>query len=149
MELLKDDNSEVKLNVVTGLKKIAHVVGDELFSSPMLLTVLGNMTKDGQWRVRMSVFELLADFAIIFGMETYTTHLQTIFMGYLTNTAASVRQMGITKSGILAAAFKNEWVMNEYIPVVINHFSLDKKGYNYRMCCLNSLAAVLPYVMKD
>ena len=72
MELLKDDNSEVKLNVVTGLKKIAHVVGDELFSSPMLLTVLGNMTKDGQWRVRMSVFELIGDLGIIFGKEVYT-----------------------------------------------------------------------------
>jgi len=33
MELLKDDNSEVKLNVVSGLVKIAGVVGNELLSS--------------------------------------------------------------------------------------------------------------------
>jgi hypothetical protein len=39
--------------------------------------------------------------------------------------------------------------MTEFIPVVINHYTIDKKGYNYRMCCLNSLAAVMPYVMKD
>tara|TARA_B110000285_G_C14839971_1_gene474893 strand:+ start:328 stop:657 length:330 start_codon:yes stop_codon:yes gene_type:complete len=39
--------------------------------------------------------------------------------------------------------------MNEYIPVVINHYTVDKKGYNYRMCCLYSLCAVMPYVMKD
>jgi hypothetical protein len=39
--------------------------------------------------------------------------------------------------------------MNEYIPVVINHYTVDKKGYNYRMCCLYSLSEVMPYVMKD
>jgi serine/threonine-protein phosphatase 2A regulatory subunit A len=32
MELLKDDNSEVKLNVVKGLVKIAKVIGVELLS---------------------------------------------------------------------------------------------------------------------
>jgi hypothetical protein len=53
------------------------------------------MTKDGQWRVRMSVFELIADLAVLFGKDAYCKHLQSIFMGYLTNTAASVRQMGI------------------------------------------------------
>ena len=25
----------------------------------------------------------------------------------------------------------------------------DKKGYNYRMCCISSLAAVMPFMMKD
>lgn len=33
MELLKDDNSEVKLNVVRGLVKIAKVIGVDLLSS--------------------------------------------------------------------------------------------------------------------
>lgn len=70
MELLKDDNSEVKLNVVTGLIKIANVVGNDLLSSG-LLTILGNMTKDGQWRVRMAVFELISDLALLYGKEIY------------------------------------------------------------------------------
>ena len=45
-ELLKDDNSEVKLNVVSGLVKIANVIGTELLA-PNLLTTFANMTKDG------------------------------------------------------------------------------------------------------
>ena len=57
--------------------------------------------------------------------------------------------MGIAKSAILAQNFKQDWIMAEYIPVVNNHYTVDKKGYNYRMCCLNSLAAVMPYIMKD
>lgn len=54
----------------------------------------------------MAVFELISDLAIIFGKDAYQKHLSNIFMGYLTNTAASVRQMGIVKSAILAKEFK-------------------------------------------
>ena len=57
--------------------------------------------------------------------------------------------MGINKSAKLAEQFKQDWVMNEFIPVVNNHYNIDKKGYNYRMCCLNSLAAVMPFIQKD
>jgi hypothetical protein len=39
----------------------------------------------------MSVFELIADLSIIYGKEIYMKQLSAIFMGYLTNTAASVR----------------------------------------------------------
>ena len=70
-------------------------------------------------------------------------------MGYLTNTAASVRMMGVKKSGILANNFKQDWIMNEYIPVVINHYTVDKKGYNYRISCLKALSCVMPYVRRD
>jgi len=74
MELLKDDNSEVKNNVVNGLVKIAHVVREDLLNQ-QLLTTLENMTKDGQWRVRMGVFELIADLGVIFGKDSYCKHL--------------------------------------------------------------------------
>ena len=57
--------------------------------------------------------------------------------------------MGVQKSGILASSFSQDWILQEYIPVVNNHYTVDKKGYNYRMCCLNSLAAVMPYTPKD
>ena len=43
-------------------------------------------------------------------------------MTYLWNTAALVRQMGIDKSAILAAHFKNEWIMQEYIPKVLSEY---------------------------
>ena len=39
--------------------------------------------------------------------------------------------------------------MNDFVPVVTQHYTVDKKGYNYRMTCLYSLAAVMPYVGKD
>lgn len=57
--------------------------------------------------------------------------------------------MGIQKSAVLAESFKQDWIMNDFIPVVNNHYNVDKKGYNYRMCCLNSMATIMPFITKD
>lgn len=77
-----------------------------------MMTILAGMTKDGQWRVRMAVFELIGDLGLLYGKEIFVKNLQTIFMGYLTNTAASVRQMGIEKSAMLGQSFKQDWIMD-------------------------------------
>lgn len=44
-ELLKDDSSEVRLNVAGNMGKLASVVDDGLLT-PALLKILENMTKD-------------------------------------------------------------------------------------------------------
>ena len=101
IELIKDESSEVKLNVVKGFMKIARVSSPDMLTASLIKT-LTEMAKEGQWRVRMAVLELVAEMGFIFGKEVFCKHLQTIFMGYLTNTAASVREMGVEKSAILA-----------------------------------------------
>lgn len=86
---------------------------------------------------------------MIFGKDLFQNYLAETFMCYLTNTAAAVRYMGIEMSGKLAKAFSSDWIVEQYIPRVENHYGQDKKGYNYRMACLYSLSAVLPYTPKD
>jgi len=51
MDLLKDDNSEVKMNVCNGLQKVAQVIGPDIISVNFL-TIITTMTKEAQWRVR-------------------------------------------------------------------------------------------------
>lgn len=74
----------------------------------------------------MAVFELIGDLSKIFGKDVFVKHLESIFLSYLTNTAASVREMGIKKSRELADKFKGEWVMSNYIPKVIENYNVDK-----------------------
>lgn len=59
----------------------------------------------------MACFELLGDLALEFGESTYTKSLEPIFISYLTNTAASVREMGIKKIEEIAAKFGGEWAV--------------------------------------
>lgn len=70
-------------------------------------------------------------------------------MTYLTNTAASVREMGILKAKDLAATFKSDWILSNFVPKVVDNYNQDKQGYNYRMASLQSLAAVMPHLQKD
>jgi len=44
-DLVKDENPEVRLNVVSGLFKLAEVLGSEILNQAFL-TTLNNMTKD-------------------------------------------------------------------------------------------------------
>lgn len=138
VDLIKDENSEVKLNVCNGLIKVAQVIGPEILSATFI-TTLTNMTKEGQWRVRMAVFELIGEMSKFFGKEVFQKHLEGVFLSYLSNTAASVRETGVKKARELADKYKGEWVMGTYIPKVIETYNVDKQGYNYRMTCLMSL----------
>ena len=91
----------------------------------------------------MAVLELLGNFGIQFGMQPFIKNIEPIFMTYLTNTAAAVRMMGIKKSEELAKLFKRDWVVENYIPEVRKAYKADKKGYNFRICCLYSLEAII------
>ena len=119
MDLLKDDNAEVKLNVIGGLEQIAKIVGQEVMLKNTFTDQLSLMTKENNWRVRMAVFDLIGTLGVLFGKEIYQAKLSGIFMGYLHNTAASVRKMGIQKVEELAKTFKEDWIVQEFIPVVI------------------------------
>jgi hypothetical protein len=46
----------------------------------------------------MAVYETVGDLAVKFGREAYAKHLEGLFISYLTNTAAAVREMGIQKA---------------------------------------------------
>lgn len=147
-ELLKDDNSEVRLNVAQNLGKLAAVVGEEVLS-PALIVLLQNATKDQHWRVRMAVFETVGDLAVKFGKDAYTKHLEALFMSYLTNTAAAVREMGIQKAESVGKAFGSNWIAENFVPKVIKTYEEDQMGYNFRLTAIKSLAIVMKYMSKD
>jgi len=99
--------------------------------------------------VREAVFDFIGELSKLFGKEIFCKHLESIFLSYLSNTAAAVRDMGIKKVKELAEKFKADWIAQNFIPRVIEMFNVDKQGYNYRICCLHSLEAVMPYLSKD
>lgn len=55
------------------------------------MTQIGQLLKDAQWRVRMAAVEFIGQLSVKFGKEMYTKSFESIFMGYITNSAAAVR----------------------------------------------------------
>lgn len=97
----------------------------------------------------MAVFELIGEMSKLFGKEVFQKQLEGLFLSYLSNTAASVRDMGVRKSRELAEKFKGDWIMTTFIPKVNEIYNVDKQGYNYRMCCLSSLQQIVPFITKE
>lgn len=81
----------------------------------------------------MAIFDVIGKLAICFEKKTRDkeeskqalTHLEPIFFQYLTDTAASVRVMGVQKTGEMAAAFGHEWVSEKLIPKAVESYNRD------------------------
>lgn len=150
MGLLQEGNSEVLLRVVGGLAKIARVAGDELLGSALLTNLDNLRTKPGsEWRVRAAVLGLYGDLGLQFGKDLFIKHLQAAFFTYLSDSAAGARETGVAKSAVLAESFGEDWVVSHYIKAVTTAYSVEKRGYNYRICCLHSLSGILGCITKD
>lgn len=57
--------------------------------------------------------------------------------------------MGISKVALLAPEFGSGWILDNFVPKVVESYNVDKQGYNYRMTALMSLAVVIPHLEKD
>jgi len=91
----------------------------------------------------MALIELVGDLAVKFGKDIFVKSLESIFMTYLTSTAAAVRDIGVVKVKQMAVNFKSDWVVSSFIPKIIECYNVDKQGFNFRMACLMSLSSVM------
>lgn len=74
----------------------------------------------------MGTFELIGNLAITFGKDIFDRSLSTIFFTYMTNTAASVREMGVSKVKSLGEAFGEDWIMMTLIPKAVESFNVEQ-----------------------
>lgn len=79
-DLIKDDSSEVRFNVISNMNKIAKVLGED-FLTPTMISNLEDLTKDNQWRVQSAAFELIGDLMINLKKPAYDKLLK-FFMGF-------------------------------------------------------------------
>ena len=97
----------------------------------------------------MAIFEFLGTLSVDFGIETFKRTLQPIFMEFLTNTAAKVRLMAITQVKKISRSFGAAWATETLIPKAVESFNVEQQSYNFRMCALESLSAVIPVLAPD
>lgn len=56
------------------------------------------LLKEESWRVRMSVYELMAEIGKNFGEKVFAETLEELFLKFFNDKAAAVREMGVQKS---------------------------------------------------
>lgn len=147
LDLIKDEDCDVRLNCSNGLINLADSIGTDLLSDS-ILTSLSQLTKDTQWRVREAVYTLISDLLLKFG-KSQAIDLVALLFGFLEDTAAAVRSSTISKIKALADEFKADWIKSTVIKKLTDAYSKEKQGYLYRMSVIKTAVALIPYLSKS
>lgn len=90
-QLIKDENTDVKLGIAKSLYDIfVTSEGQLLTSTNNSIAVLLKDVKS--WRLRETMFEVVAKLGIHFGPEIFKSHFDTLFFLYLTDLVSNVRE---------------------------------------------------------
>jgi serine/threonine-protein phosphatase 2A regulatory subunit A len=140
LSLLRDEGSDVRLNVISNLDGINATIGVELLSQSLLPAVI-SLGQDPKWRVRLAVIELTPMIGKQLGAEIFTNNLVSICIGWLTDTVYSIRKAGALNIRKLNDIFGEEWTARQIIP------KLEKMQGNtvhyHRMACLHAAQVML------
>jgi serine/threonine-protein phosphatase 2A regulatory subunit A len=115
LTLLRDESSEVRLNVISGLDAINNVIGVELLSQS-LLPAITELAKDGKWRVRFAVIENMPMLAKQLGVEFFDSKLISLCMSWLDDSVFSIRKAAAENLQKLADIFGDEWTQRQILP---------------------------------
>ena len=135
--LMKDENAEVRLGVAKSMYDIFVSSDGSLLNSTN--TLLGTMQKDSQYRIRECVYETLAKLGANYGLDVFKSSIESLFFNYLSDTVASVREVGIQSLKLLIQKFGSAWIISNLVPKLQSFLSTPKLSYLHRMCIIHSL----------
>lgn len=75
MNLLNDDNPEVKLHVLGSIGQICHQVGPNLLNGSLIDIINDLIANSPHWRVRESIVKLSADLGTSVGLDNFVEKL--------------------------------------------------------------------------
>jgi len=128
--LLKDDSSEVRLNLINTLHKMIQVIGIEHLIQ-LLLSAIIQLMDDNQWRVRKSMIEYLPDIGIHVGITSFNEKLNHIYLSKFTDPVCSIRETAIKNLEAFGKNFGVDWINTNIIPTVLQYFESNR--YIYRL----------------
>ncbi|KAJ8605443.1 hypothetical protein CTAYLR_003329 [Chrysophaeum taylorii] len=141
--LLRDANSEVRLNVISNLASVHDVVGPDV--SKILVPAVADLSKDAKWRVRAAVIRHVPVVAARLGKLDDT--LCTSCVAWLADDVAAVRALATTNLRALAKLFGPAWTKRVAVSRVVD--MCRHRYYLRRVTALKACAALADVVPPD
>ena len=142
--LMKDENADVRLGIAKSLYDIFISSEGTLITS--INAIVGTMQKDSQYRIRESIYQTLAQLGTYYGIEIFKSSIEPLFFNYLSDSVASVREVGVECLKKLIEKFGSAWITSGLIPKLQSHLTTPKLSYLNRMCILHSLLVCAKYL---
>lgn len=144
---MADENSEVRLNIVTNFERTVQVIGIDLLYD-VLLPAIARLSQDGQWRVRETIIGLIPAIARLLGHQRYDDRLAEMGLGWLDDPVFVVRKGAARCHALLIKSFGTQWALDSGLIdklLQLAHHSM----YLRREICLLLVAELLTEVSVD
>lgn len=94
--------------------------------------------EDTKWRVRKEAMQTVINLSMYFvalylrtvkNYDVFTKHLEPVFVMFMKDRAAEVRQIGLSKLQDLIAIYKIDWALGPFLNKVIEVLTKDNNGF--------------------
>ena len=133
-KLLRDESSDVRLNVIGELGKFSGAVGFHELSNSILPAVT-KLATDPKWRVREGVINVVPNLAKLMGAEKFDSELLQIVVGWLTDQVCEIRSLVARVLCDLWQVFGESWAKVSLLPKVV--ILAMRENYMHRVALLH------------
>ena len=146
LALLRDESSDVRLNLFKRLQELNEVIGIENLSQS-IIPALTELSQDKNWRIKFSVVELFPTLAKQLGEAFFVEKLNPICITWLSDSIFSIREAAVTNIKALTEVFGAQWAVTHVIPKLLSlHVHAN---YLHRLTPLFGMAALSSVVPAD
>jgi len=136
LQLLKDDDPEVRLNVISKLDTVNDVIGIQLLSQS-LLPAIDELARDKKWRIRLAILKHIPILATKLGPDLFKQKLCGQCMEWLRDSVYQIRIAAAENLKNVAKSFDSKWVSANFIPEVKR--LADSKKPSHRMSAIYAI----------
>lgn len=115
LALLRDESSDVRLNLFKRLEDLNKVLGIENLSQS-IIPALTELSQDKNWRIKLSVVEQFPILARQLGEAFFNEKLAPICITWLSDNIFSIREAAINNLRALTEIFGVQWASKFVIP---------------------------------
>lgn len=146
LSLLRDENSDVRLNLFKRIEDLNHVIGIENLAQS-IIPALTELSQDKNWRIKLSVVEQFPLLAKQLGEVFFNEKLTPICIAWLSDPIYSIREAAVNNMKSLTEMFGVAWADKNIIPkLLILHTQVN---YLHRLTPIFGIRVLIPVVTPD
>lgn len=130
LRLIRDENSEVRLKLISSLGELSSVVCIDVLSQSLLPSIK-ELGTDRQWRVRLAIIQSMPSLAKYLGEQQFTTELSGLLSSWILDPVFSVRDAAATSCRRLTELLGAAWTETNILPRL--YTTISHQNYLYRI----------------
>eukprot|EP01017_Pseudomicrothorax_dubius_P030106 TRINITY_DN3719_c0_g1_i6.p1 TRINITY_DN3719_c0_g1~~TRINITY_DN3719_c0_g1_i6.p1 ORF type:complete len:578 (+),score=136.71 TRINITY_DN3719_c0_g1_i6:50-1783(+) len=141
LDLLEDDDSEVKIQAYRTVPKFSAVLGQDALA-PFLPHAKTAVTMSPRWRVRIAAVDTVIDIGLQYGSaEVFSKHLEPVFLGSIFDRVSQVRESVVARLPELINTLKIEWLSAVLLPKLIDNMTKETT-YLFKITAIHAFQAI-------